>query len=253
MQRLRGMFRLLAFAAIALYYLLRIFLRQAFTPTSQHQVIHAEMGRWAQALVSAMGITYEVSGEVPHEGVLLLPNHRSYIDVVFFPIHLPVVFVAKAEVADWPLIGRCAKALGTVFVKRENRDSRRQTRQEVASRLQVGRSVVVFPEGTTTAAPTLLDLKPGMFVVAAEQGLPVAPVALEYGDPNDAWIGKDSFVPHFLQCFSKPRTHLRLHFGPVFRDDDPERLRGAVCTWLRSQLNQLEEELGLLQGEAVSS
>jgi 1-acyl-sn-glycerol-3-phosphate acyltransferase len=211
------------------------------------------MGRWAKTLWLVMGLTHEVSGEVPEEGVLLLPNHRSYIDVVFFPPYLPVVFVAKGEVASWPLIGACARALETVFVRREDKESRRQTRRAVAERLQAGRSVVIFPEGTTTAAPELLPLKPGMFVVAAEQGLPVVPVALEYADPADAWIGNDSFLPHFLRCFSKPRTHLRLHFGPVFRGRDPDRLRTEVQAWLRQELNVLEAELGLPQGEPLRS
>lgn len=179
-------------------------------------------------------------------GSMVLPNHRSYIDIVPFPPLLELCFVAKAEVNAWPLIGSGARLVGTVFVDRDNKESRRHTREAMGHFLDQGRSVIVFTEGTTYAAPVLGELRPGMYHLAAEGGFSVVPVAIEYLDPRDAWVGKDTFVPHFLRCFSKPSTGMVVRFGPLMQGQDGDLLRAQVAGWLNKNLAEIRESRGIL-------
>ena len=117
----------------------------------------------------------------------VMGNHRSYVDAVLFPVGFPVVYVGRIESKSWPIIGWGATLLGTIWVDRKSKDSRRATRAAVRERLSEGMGIVIFPEGTTFKGPQLLEYRPGMFYTCAEEGFPIVPVALEYRDPNIAW------------------------------------------------------------------
>ena len=77
--------------------------------------------------------------------------------------------------------------LGTIWVDRQSKDSRRATRAAVRDRLQEGMGIVIFPEGTTFKGPELLEYRPGMFYTCAEEGFPIVPVALEYRPTLHGW------------------------------------------------------------------
>ena len=53
--------------------------------------------------------------------VLFVSNHVSWVDIVVIGSIVPVAFVAKREVASWPLVGITAKLQRTVFVDRARR------------------------------------------------------------------------------------------------------------------------------------
>jgi 1-acyl-sn-glycerol-3-phosphate acyltransferase len=173
---------------------------------------------------------------------LLLPNHRSYIDGVVTCAHFFSSYVMKAEVGKWPLIGWGTKVTGTILVNRSNRDSRKETREKVKERLAAGYSVVVFPEGTTYEGPGCLELKPGMFQVAAEGNIPIVPVAIEYEHTNDAWVGDDTFIPHFFRCFSKPVTRVKMRMGEVLISNNAEQLQQQTYQWLNENLVEMKKE-----------
>ena len=125
--------------------------------------------------------------------------------------------VAKAEVARWPLIGFGAKVTGVVYVKREDKNSRADTRNAVREALKSGLPVLIYPEGTTTDEAQTRPFRISSFQIAAKEGIPVVPMTIEYGKKSDAWIGADTFVPHFIQCFGKWQTAAFIHFGePIF-------------------------------------
>ena len=97
-----------------------------------------------------MGIKVVVrEGVQPREAGILMANHRSYVDVMFFRSATPQIYLSKIEVKNWPLIGWGAKALDVVFVDRSSKESRSASRAELAERIRNGLSPVVFPEGTT--------------------------------------------------------------------------------------------------------
>jgi len=238
---LRATLRLLAFAILTVSYATEILLRLWLARGALAQV-EGVFRRWVWLNIRLLGVELEVKGEFPAEHALLLPNHRSYLDVLAFPAHQLVVFVAKIEVSRWPLIGYASRVVQTIFVDRKDPESRRRTREAMRERFEAGYSVVVFPEGTTAQAPEVKPFRPGMFHVAAEGDIPVVPVAIEYAVATDAFVGNDMFLPHFMRTFGKPRTPMRVSLGPVMRDHDSESLRRRVQAWVEQEAATLRDD-----------
>ncbi len=199
---------------------------------------------WANELVKGMGLRLDIGGSRPDDtGYLLISNHRSYVDIIALLASTPCCFLAKGDVADWPVLGRAAVRAGTVFVERNANDSRKAARDAMAGLLEAGHTVVVFPEGTTFPGPGCNDFRRGSFEVAAEVGAPVLPVAIEYGHPDDAW-GDESFVEHFNERFRQPKLGINLHFGPAVDSTDPDTLMTDTRDWIDARLHKLWNELG---------
>ena len=183
-----------------------------------------------------MGIKVNVrEGVPPREAGILMANHRSYVDVMFFRSATPQIYLSKAEVKSWPLIGWGAKALDVVFVDRSSKESRSASRAELADRVQRGLSPVVFPEGTTVDRG-LLEFNPGMFFTAAELGVPVVPFVMEYSDPKMAWVDDDTFVSHLLKMLTRPAWHVDLYIGEPVRSIDGQVLLNQVHAWMSSRV-----------------
>lgn len=199
---------------------------------------------WARRLIGALGIEVSVRGAPPPGPHLLLGNHRSYIDILAVLGVRPCGFLAKLEIASWPVFGAAARLHPTVFVAREDRDSRKRAREGALALLQRGLAFAAFPEGTTCRGPGVLPFFPGLFHLAEQYDFPVVPFALEYEDRADAWIDDDPFVGHFLQTFRKPRIRMHLSFGPTLRRKPAEELRRSASDWIRGEVRAAARALG---------
>jgi len=185
-----------------------------------------------------MGIKVVVrEGVPPREAGILMANHRSYVDVMFFRSATPQSYLSKAEVKSWPLIGWGAKALDVVFVDRSSKESRSASRAELAERIRGGLSPVVFPEGTTVERG-LLEFNPGMFFTAAELGVPVIPFVMEYSDPKMAWVDDDTFVTHLLKMLTRPGWQVNLFIGKPLYGSDGEVLKNQVYNWMLERVQK---------------
>lgn len=176
---------------------------------------------------------------VIHEGnVLYISNHRSYLDPVVLHKNYLFTPITKAEVSKWPIIGYACKITGVLFVQRENKSSRKETRQALVDTIQTKSSVCIYPEGTTHIEPQTLNFHKGAFVQAALYNLPVVPVALDYVDPSVAWIGDDTFLPHLFKLCKKDSIEVDLAIGPAILDTDHERLLKQTQTWIDLKLTR---------------
>jgi fatty-acyl-CoA synthase len=112
--------------------------------------------------------------------LLLASNHASYIDVLALLALVPrdFVFAAKAEVGSWPLVGTIVRRAGHLTVERFDVTRSVADAGKVAQALEEGRSVLLFPEGTFTAAAGLRPFRLGTFKAAVQTGVPVVPLAL---------------------------------------------------------------------------
>jgi 1-acyl-sn-glycerol-3-phosphate acyltransferase len=192
---------------------------------------------WSVVMLKVFGVRTVLHGNKPQVG-LMMANHQSYIDIWIIPKYAITVFVAKAEVKKMPLVGWGASAVNTVYVDRSDKDSRRATKNEIAERIRKGRSVIIFPEGTTGDGNGLLPLKPGMFYNAAEEGFPIIPAAIFYEDPDLAWVGDDGMGSHFLRNFTKWSTTAHVVFGEPITGTDGEELMVRVRDWKLAQLEK---------------
>ena len=123
---------------------------------------------WHRAACWLLGIRIHVHGRPETRRPLMLAsNHVSWKDIMVLGAVADVVFIAKAEVADWPIFGLLAKLQKSVFIVREDRRGTGKQVNEIAARMTAGEIVVLFPEGTTSDGNRLMEVKSSLFGAAA--------------------------------------------------------------------------------------
>jgi len=146
----------------------------------------------ARALLAALGVRLVWRGRAPKPGSLLVANHVSWLDVLALLAVTPVRLVAKREVGTWPAVGALARRSGAIFVDRTRPKSLPATVGEVTAALRAGRSVAVFPEGTTFCGAERGRFRPALFQAAVNAGAPVVPISIRYASPSASFIGDDT-------------------------------------------------------------
>lgn len=171
------------------------------------------LSRLSADLSEIHGIRPRVSGPVPRGPVILVSNHVGYIDALILAGIVPALPISKIEVASWPLIGKVARRYGVTFVDRADPMSGARALLRARRALDLGLSVLNFPEGTTTRGESVLPFRRGVFGLARRMEVPVVPVALRLDDPDMSWVGDDPFVPHYLESLRRNEIGLQVTFG----------------------------------------
>jgi 1-acyl-sn-glycerol-3-phosphate acyltransferase len=171
------------------------------------------------------GAKVEVIGTHLKRDVFFIANHLSWIDILALAGASGTAFVAKAELAEAPMVGWLARLNRTVFVKREHRMGVAEQINALKEALVDNWSVTVFPEGTTTDGQSLLPFKTSMLSVLEPPppGVLVQPVILDYGPVAEwiGWIGVESGVNNAKRILARRGTFkLRLHFLEPFSPAD---------------------------------
>lgn len=249
MRPLRSFFRILFFLCLCAMTTMYLLLGLGIGKLQKRSVgqtrlwIHQHFVTFVTRVQRIMGMRITWEGELPAKPAVLMGNHRSYVDAILFPVSFPVVYVARKETKSWPIIGWGASLIGTIWVDRKSKNSRRATREAVRQRLSEGMGLVIFPEGTTHRGPELLEYRPGMFYTCAEEGFPIVPVALEYKDPDIAWVGNTWFIPHAFYHFGAKHIDISVRFGQPIHMKDAEALRAHVRDWTSTQCLDLRRTL----------
>ena len=151
---------------------------------------------WSLRMLQLCGMRLVVHNDSVRldEGVLVVANHISWIDIYVINAWRPTPFVSKAEIRKWPVVGWLAEQLGTVFIQREKRSDAKRIMHELANRLNAGELMCVFPEGTTSDGVQLLPFHANMFQAAVSASRPVQPVCMMYEDAQ----GRQSTAPAYI-------------------------------------------------------
>jgi 1-acyl-sn-glycerol-3-phosphate acyltransferase len=158
---------------------------------------------WSSQMLVCLGIRLIVNGTPADQGpVLLVANHISWLDISALHAARYCRFVSKSDVKGWPVIGRLAAGVGTLFIERQSRRDTRRIVHHMASSLAAGDVLAVFPEGTTGDGVHLLPFHGNLLQAAISADVPVQPVALTFVDEN---TGQHSQVP----CYAMEDTLLR--------------------------------------------
>lgn len=245
MRIVRAFIRLVLFLLLSFYTIGRLLLAFLWMKIrrdsleNKRSYTHTHFVRFVQQVQRIMGVRIRWEGKFPDQPAVLMGNHRSYVDAILFPVGFPVVYVGRVESKSWPVIGWGASLMGTIWVDRQSKESRRATRAAVRDRLREGMGIVIFPEGTTYRGPELLEYRPGMFYTCAEEGFPIVPVALEYRDPNIAWVDKVWFLTHAFHHFGAKHIDVAVRIGEAVHMSDAEALRSHVRNWTETQVLEL--------------
>ena len=187
---------------------------------------------WHRVACHVAGITVRVVGQPAADRPLLLTaNHQSWSDIMVLGQVMPLSFIAKAEVRDWPAFGLLAKLQRTVFVEREARGRTGQQASAIATRLSEGDAMVLFAEGTTSDGNEVLPFRTALFGAAqmalrnsTSGSVLVQPVAVAYTRANGlplgryfrplaAWPGSVTLGPHLLAFLKEGAIDATVAFG----------------------------------------
>lgn len=208
--------------------------------------LHLPLRRWIPCLyhrliLFVLGIHVSVRGRPASERPLLfVSNHSSWIDTLALSSIMPLKFIAKSEVARWPLFGLFAKLQRSVFVDRSKRHATAAVNREIAARLSEGDPVVLFGEGTSgdgnRVMPFRTALLGAMYHALGEHGRGfLQPVSVSYtrlhGLPMGrqhraiaAWHGDISLVPHLVRVIRTGAIDVVVSFGaPVAVEANTDR------------------------------
>lgn len=201
-------------------------------------------------LLKLFGIRVKCVGAGPRNGAILVSNHLSYLDIpVISSCVNRSIFVAKKDVADWPLFGWLARLQDTLFVDRQP-SSARQTLLALKADWPVAANVVVFPEGTSSNGAAVLPFKSSLFALfAGRSDQLIQPVSLRLTEADGVlvepqggvtitglsgqqlaarnyytWHGDMALLPH-LWAFAKGKgAVIQIIFHPCVRACDyPDR------------------------------
>ena len=182
-------------------------------PASRNRLIRA----WSRKLLSLLNVETRVGGRLDaHRGnVLFVANHVSWLDIVVIDAERPARFVAKAELASWPVVGRLIRNVGTIFVARERRRDTRRVNHHATEALRQGDVVAVFPEGTTGDGTSLLRFHASLLQPVVDSGGYVQPLALRYRDADGApstvaFYGDETFVQSFWRLCGERKLVVEL-------------------------------------------
>ena len=184
-----------------------------------------------RATLWLIGLSHEVEGEdLPQSAPVwraIVANHASWLDIITLGAAQPVVFVSKADVARWPIIGALARMVGTVFITRNPRDAAVQ-QDQLAAALTEGHVLAFFPEGTSTDGLRVLPFKSTLMSAFFREGRPepalIQPVSVIYMAPEGldeprfyGWWGDMALAPHLWRVLAQApqgRVTIRRH-APV--------------------------------------
>jgi 1-acyl-sn-glycerol-3-phosphate acyltransferase len=173
-----------------------------------------------RVVLATLRIRVSSRGGVPAAPALLLANHLGWLDILAILARHDCSFVAKQEVRRWPIIGALADAFGVVWVDRHRKRDLLRVIPVLEAALRGGRSVLLFPEGTTGDGQALLPFKSALVEAAVRAQVPVLPLALT-GDVSrgDAtalcWIGDETLVANLPRLLALRGARLVVHAAPT--------------------------------------
>jgi 1-acyl-sn-glycerol-3-phosphate acyltransferase len=177
----------------------------------------AWLHRWSPRILRLLSVSLEVHG-VPPESGLIVSNHLSYLDIYVLSTVMRCSFVAKSEIAEWPVFGTCARFCGTVFVDRTRRGAVAGVADQMREVLADDVAMVLFPEGTSSEGESVLPFKPALFAPIVELNRPVTAMAIDYELPGGSastevcW-GSGPIASHAFNLLSKRMIHARVFIG----------------------------------------
>ncbi|MBS0327136.1 MAG: 1-acyl-sn-glycerol-3-phosphate acyltransferase [Proteobacteria bacterium] len=164
----------------------------------------ARVRSWSARLLRILAVDVRMEGALPPQGnLLVVANHISWLDIFVLNAIGPMRFVAKAELARWPAIGRLIRNVGTLFVERARRHDAHRVTVETRDALAAGDIVAVFPEGTTTDGGTVLPFKSSLLQPIVDAKGALLPIAFRYRGHDGgsstaaAYAGDTSFFESF--------------------------------------------------------
>ena len=195
--------------------LLTVFFQKGHMP---RQGLSAKITRWwHRRVLDSLGIKLSIHGAPADCTTLFVANHLSWLDIHLIGSHLPVRFLSKAEVQNWPVFGWLASKAGTLYIPRGSKAASVEANRIMQQTLQDEQHVVLFPEATTSDG-TIKRFHSRLMQSAIDAQCPIQPVAIHYPDENGnmhaaaLYIGDMSFGQSAKNIMATKGLVAELHF-----------------------------------------
>ena len=238
--RLAALFRLLLMAAITFVLLwlpLAAVLGHAITGgRGRRRMLRAQARAthlFSRALLALLRVRVDAPASRIPTGVLITSNHLSYLDIPVIAALVPGRFIAKQEIARWPVVGFLTRVVGTLFLERGRGRDVVRLADAVQETLEANLTVIFFPEGGISDGQTVQPYRGGLLDTAVRASVPCLPVCLYYEteDPTASpvmdvgWADDRPLVLHFWRLLNLGgiRARVRLADAPLV-DTDRKRL-----------------------------
>lgn len=199
-----------------------VFIIIVIFPFANEKTKKRHIQRWSQQLLKIFKLRLKVSHAelLPKNGgYLIAANHVSWIDIASIHSFMPCRFVAKSEVADWPVFGWMAEQVGTVFIRRDNKRHGKEIAKQLEELLP-NEPICIFPEGTSTAGDQVLPFRPNLFESAAQTQVKTFPMTIRYLNQDHqysdatAFIGEMTLVDSITKMLRAKSITVELIFAP---------------------------------------
>jgi 1-acyl-sn-glycerol-3-phosphate acyltransferase len=219
-----------------------------YDPAAEIALHQRMMKVWARGFLWGFGMRVNTIGTPPTGAFLFVANHWTWIDVVVLASQLGTVFLSKAEVAKYPLIGQMAGAAGTIFITRESLKDIKRVQDKVEASIKRGHGVAVFPEGGTSQSGHTESFRPAMLEIAVRNEWPVYYGAIQYRTPEGyppaseviEWRGPVPLLTNALAVLRLPHSYATLKLGDEpMRSSDRKELAARLTEAVRENLKAI--------------
>ena len=219
-----------------------------FLPIASKPIKHALISWWCKRLIGAFNIKVVVSGDVPASNLshaMVIANHVSWADIHVLNSIIPLRYIAKADIKNWPVFGFFAKQVNTLFIDRAKKQEAMRIVDITTECLLAGDRLCLFAEGTTTDGTTILPFKSSLIEAAIRAEAPIYPVAIRYtmpdGSPNTAmaYAGETTLKESMQNTLDIQQPVVHVHFlAPIVsKNQDRRELALLAYTQIAGQLH----------------
>ncbi len=197
-------------------------------PRGRERLRDLSVRTWQHTLMRLFGIRVRAYGAPAPGAVLMVANHLSWLDITLLHSQRMMYFVAKSEIAAWPLVGMLAARAGTLFHRRGSSESLGVVQERMIEALQRGDAVGVFPEGSAGRPDAVRVFHARILQPAVATGAPVQPVGLRFTRRGRlaldmAFRPNEKFVPCFFRVLGAAPSTAEVHFLDLLTDHSQGR------------------------------
>jgi 1-acyl-sn-glycerol-3-phosphate acyltransferase len=221
------------FIVITNFFIVSAFIQIAlpFSKFKKRRVITKVSAFHSKLMLKILGFHLTLKGDVPKEGVMIIGNHMSYLDILIYLSFFEALFITSVDMRERLFLGQVTQMGGCLFVERRNPRGLPKEMRAIKEFFTKGFSVCIFPEGTSSDGSTVLPFKNSMFQIPLETGCAVQPIALKYSKIDGkafgpetcdyvCWYGDLGFFPHLMGLFTLKKVEASLTVLPKIDSTD---------------------------------
>ena len=193
---------------------------------------------WARRLLTILKIQVIVHGDLQmlhsQTGYLMVANHISWLDIHVINSLKPMIFVAKSDVAQWPIFGWIAQKIGTIFIRRDKLSDLKRVIQLIQSKIHQRQAICIFPEGTSSDGRQVLEFRSNLFEVVSHTPHQIIPLAIQYQEDGmysdrAAFIGDMGLIDSIRRVMQSNSLVADVYLAPPI-DADKSRQELAILS-----------------------